>query len=59
MPFSTQYLKTFNQLTIKDIIIFSFLLLVTIFWMLIVTKDWIRYTAFAYAERLLESLNDI
>ena len=33
------------------------LILLLIFWLTIVTKDWIKIVAFAYAERLIEAIN--
>jgi hypothetical protein len=46
------------QMKITDILVYLFFICDLIFWSLIVTKDWIKIPAYAYAERLLESLNN-
>lgn len=57
--FSTKYFTVFNQFEQKDIALFFLLIVTTLFWIFIVTKDWIKIPSFAYAERLLETLNEI
>jgi len=57
LTFVTSYFKLFNQFSPADIglgIYFGFSI---IFWTIIITKDWVKIPAFAYAERLYESLN--
>jgi hypothetical protein len=56
---STNHFLVFNQFTLKDIGLFATLFLVTFFWIIVVTKNWIKLVAFAYAERLYETLNDL
>ncbi|HXP51353.1 MAG TPA: hypothetical protein VN922_15455 [Bacteroidia bacterium] len=55
----TSHFTVFNQFANKDIGLFTYFLFNTLFWLIIVNKDWIRIPAFAYAERLIESLNEI
>ncbi len=57
--FATKQFVVFNQFAPKDIGLFVFLFVTTIFWFSVVTKNWIKIVAFAYAERLYESLNDL
>lgn len=57
--FSTKKFTVFNHYEPKDIGLFVFLLLATMFWFLIVTRNWIKMTSFAYAERLLETINEL
>ncbi|MBK7308913.1 MAG: hypothetical protein IPI88_19140 [Chitinophagaceae bacterium] len=57
--FATKNLTVFNHYETKDIGLFAFLLATTLFWLLIVNKNWIKLPAFAYAERLYETLNEL
>ena len=57
--FTSKRLTTFDSTSTKDIIMFLFLSLAALFWIFIVTKDWIKATSFAYAERLYESLQEL
>jgi hypothetical protein len=57
--FVTSGLKMFSKIDINSIIFYLFLFVWTLFWITIVTKKWIKLTAFAYAERLYETLNDL
>ena len=57
--FATQSLTIFNHYSAKDIGLFCFLIATTIFWVFIITKNWVRLPAFAYAERLFEALNEL
>ncbi len=43
----------------KDIFLFTFFGVMILFWFFVVTKNWIKLTAYAYAERLLESVDEI
>jgi len=51
---NNQILEVPNYLLWVTLILLIFLLL---FWVTVVTKDWIRIVAFAYAERLIEAIN--
>jgi hypothetical protein len=55
--FTTNKFTTFEQFSVKDICLFSFLLLIAIFWFVKVTPKWIKMPAFCYAERLYETLD--
>lgn len=57
--FATNHFVVFNQFKSKDIGLFAYLLATAFFWFVVVTKNWIKLVAFAYAERLYESLNDL
>jgi hypothetical protein len=57
--FITKGVTNYISLQDKDILLFAFLGIVTIFWLFVVTKNWIKLTAYAYAERLLESVNEL
>lgn len=57
--FITNGFKTKITLQNKDIFLFIFFGLVLLFWFFIVTKNWIKLTAYAYAERLIESVNEL
>lgn len=57
--FATHNFTIFNQYKTKDIGLFVFLFAATLFWLIVVTKNWIKLTAFAYAERLYETLNEL
>jgi hypothetical protein len=57
--FITGGFKTKITLQNKDIFLFLFFGLVLLFWFFIVTKNWIKLTAYAYAERLIESINEL
>lgn len=57
--FASNHFVDFNKFKPKDIGLFVFLLATTLFWLFIVTKEWIKIVAFAYAERLYETLNDL
>jgi hypothetical protein len=57
--YATEYFTVFNQYEPKDIGLFAFLLVTTLFWIFVVTRNWIKMPSFAYAERLLETINDI
>jgi hypothetical protein len=57
--FASNYFVDFNTFSKKDIGLFVFLLATTFFWFFRVTKEWIKLVAFAYAERLYETLNDL
>ncbi len=59
MYWATNCFTTLSISSKSDIIIVAFLLFLTYFWILIVTKDWIKLIAFAYAERLYETLNEL
>ena len=57
--FATNYITVFDKYSQKEIGLLSFLLVTTLFWFFIVTRNWIRITSFAYAERLLETINEL
>lgn len=57
--FTTNQFRVYNQFAPKDIVLFVFLLTTALFWFVVVTKNWIKLVAFAYAERLYETLNDL
>lgn len=57
--FAIYHFSNFKQLLINDLYIYGFLLVTMFFWIFIVTKNWIKITAFAYAERLYETLNNL
>lgn len=57
--FTTGGFKTIIALQNKDIFLFAFFGFMLLFWFFIVTKNWIKLTAYAYAERLIESINEI
>lgn len=57
--FATQSFTVFNHYQTKDIGLFVFLFVEILFWLFVVTKNWIKLTAFAYSERLYESLNEL
>ena len=44
---------------VNCILLFTFFGFVILFWIFVVTKNWIKLTANAYAERLLESVNEL
>jgi hypothetical protein len=52
-------LKTINPALYPNSFIFSAvaLLLIFLFWLIVVSRSWVKIAAFAYAERLLESLD--
>jgi hypothetical protein len=56
---ATNYFTVFNHYETKDIGLFIFILVTTFFWLFVVTKNWIKLTAFAYAERLYETMNEL
>ena len=47
------------ELKNKDIFLFVFFGIMLLFWFFIVTKNWIKLTAYAYAERLIEAVNEL
>lgn len=53
--------KNINQFSLKDsdIILFVFYLISLMFWTIVVTREWIKVIAFVYAERLLETIEEI
>jgi hypothetical protein len=57
--FATKHLTVFNAYSGKDLGLFAFLLFTVLLWLFRVNKNWIKLPAFAYAERLYESLNEI
>lgn len=57
--FATKAFTVFNCFETKDIGLFAFLFASTLFWLFVITKNWIKLTAFAYAERLYETLNEL
>ncbi len=57
--FGTQGFTNIYHLTTQDIALFGFILIATAFWIIVFTADWIRPTAFAYAERLFEALDTL
>jgi hypothetical protein len=56
---SSHYFSIMNNFTIKDIVLYLFLFATILFWLFIVNKNWIKLIAFAYAERLFETLNNL
>jgi hypothetical protein len=56
---ATNHFATLNTFSDGDIPVFLLLGVAAFFWLIVVTKKWIKSTAFAYAERLYESLNDL
>lgn len=57
--FITGGFKTRIELQNKDMFLFGFFGFTLLFWLFIVTKNWIKLTAYAYAERLIESINEL
>ncbi|MBP6720748.1 MAG: hypothetical protein KA239_00305 [Bacteroidia bacterium] len=55
----TSGFKLFPIPNTKEASLLIFLLLLVLFWFAIVTKAWIKIPAFAYAERLYETLGEI
>jgi len=55
----TNYFTVFSEIQPKDFIFFVILLAIILFWLIIVKRNWVKLTAFAYAERLYESLNEL
>jgi hypothetical protein len=54
-------LKIYNPLLLPTSFIYSTITLLVIlsFWLLIVTKSWVKRVAFSYAERLCESVDNL
>jgi len=54
-------LKAFNPLKFPEGFIYSTMaiLLIILFWVLVVTKAWIKLVAFSYAERLCECVDNL
>lgn len=55
----TSLLTEFSKVQPKDIGFLIVLIVILFFWLFIVKRDWVKLTAFAYAERLYESLNEL
>lgn len=53
--------NSFSPLQFPDSFMFSTIVLILIlcFWLFVVSKDWIKISAFSYAERLLESVETL
>ncbi len=55
---STEKFASIETINSKDWILFGAYTLFTMFWLLIVNREWVKTTAFAYAERLHETLHE-
>lgn len=55
---ATDSFKNFN-IKPDETLLYVFYFSYIFFWILIVTKEWIKIPAYAYAERLLEALNNL
>lgn len=53
----SNYFTNFYKIDIKDILPFVIIFIIALFWIFIVTRNWVKIPAYAYAERLYESLN--
>lgn len=55
---STERFTTTTSLSAKDWVLLCFIILVGIFWIFTITKNWVHIPAISYAERLFETLED-
>jgi len=55
----TDYLTNISFKPTKDIYPYLAFLFLGLFWLIVVTKKWIKLTAFSYAERLYETIDEI
>jgi len=54
----TQYFTSIETINTKDWMLLSLFVLFLFFWLLIVNREWVKTTAFAYAERLYETIHE-
>jgi hypothetical protein len=54
----TQKFTSIETVSTKDWMLSSIFILFVLFWSLIVNREWVKTTAFAYAERLHETLHE-
>lgn len=55
---STEGFKNFTPLTAESVGLNFFLLFTLLVWIFVVRRNWIKFVAFSYAERLFETLNE-
>lgn len=56
---ATDYYSNIGLKPTRDIYLYLIFVILGLFWVFVVTKDWVKLTAFAYAERLYETLEEI
>lgn len=55
---ATGIFTTISTVDLKDWVLIGVFFLFLLFWLFIVNREWIKMTAFAYAERLYETLDE-
>jgi len=55
---ATEKFTTFETPNTTDWLLLATLVIISMFWLFTVNKEWIKVTAFAYAERLHETLHE-
>lgn len=56
---ATEKFTTLEALKVIDWLLLGTLVLISIFWLLVINMEWIKIPAFAYAERLHETIHEI